>query len=277
MTYEPILWLDDPDCRDAHLTGNKAATLAQLRGRGYPVPDGFCVTVRALEDGIWREAAGHALGRLEPPWVVRSSSTSEDSADRAFPGLFTTVLDVPDIDSLLAAVETVVASLTSDAVASYVNHHEVSTQDIRMAVLVQTLVSATSAGVAFGRDPVTGEDVISVEANYGLGEPVVDGSIIPDSFQVTRAGTVTTRRLGTKRQKVVATTSRGRVKRVETSRLEQGSFVLTNNQVRDVAELVQRLERDMAHPVDVEWAFRGEELVLLQARPITTTGRREVM
>lgn len=246
--------------------------LARLRQRGHPVPDGFCVTTDALADGAtdWREQVDAALRRLSPPWVVRSSSTAEDSQGLAFPGLFTTVLDLPDGRSVHEAIETVRNSVGGGAVAAYASHHGFDASSIRMAVLVQPLVVASAAGVAFSRDPVSGADRVVIEANYGLGETVVDGSVTPDAYVVEPDGAIGDRRLGSKRQKVVATTAAARVRRVETSELERASSVLTDAQVHAVATLTRQLAAEIGQPVDVEWALAGDELVLLQARPITT-------
>lgn len=246
--------------------------LARLRQRGHPVPDGFCVTTDGLARGeaAWRDEVDAALQRLSPPWVVRSSSTVEDSHGLAFPGLFTTVIDLADARSAREAIETVRRSSTAPAVAAYARHHGVDVAAIMMAALVQPLVVATAAGVAFSRDPVTGANHVLVEANYGLGETVVDGSVTPDACTVDTDGSISARRLGSKRQKVVATTAAARVRRVETSELERASSVLTDAQAQAIADLTRRLASETGRPVDIEWALVGDDLHLLQARPITT-------
>jgi pyruvate,water dikinase len=272
MHRSNVYWLDDSRCRDAARVGNKGAMLARLRQRGHPIPDGFCITTEALADGeaAWRDDMETALRRLSPPWVVRSSSTAEDSAGLAFPGLFTTVLDLPDVRTVREAIQTVHRSANGPAVAAYARHHHFAVESIRMAVLVQPLVIASAAGVAFSRDPVSGADRVLIEANYGLGETVVDGSVTPDAYAVEPDGSIGERRIGSKRQKVVATTATARVRRVETSELERGSSVLTDAQVHAIANLVRRLAAELTHAVDVEWALVGGDLLLLQARPITT-------
>ena len=145
----------------------------------------------------WKDPVSTALLDLPAPWVARSSSTAEDSDGLAFPGLFSTVLDLADARSLLEAVETVRASLHADAVATYAFGNGVDPSTVQMAVLVQSLVSATSAGVALGfRHPVTGAPDVIIEANYGIGETVVDGSVTPDAITVDPDRTITERRLG---------------------------------------------------------------------------------
>lgn len=267
-----ILWLDDSRCCQPDLAGNKCATLARLRSRGYDVPDGFCVTTAAVSGGadVYREPVIEALRQLKSPWAARSSSTAEDSQGHAFPGLFTTLLDLADSNSLLAAIEKIDISTHSEVVRKYAEHLGVDPGTVEMAILVQSMVPATVAGVAFSRDPVSEEHRVVIEANYGLGETVVDGSVTPDSFTVGADGKVLARSLGSKRQKVVATTLDARVRRVDTSDLERSALVLDDEGVGAVAEVTRRLEGDLGYPVDVEWAFARDRLNILQARPITT-------
>ena len=273
MKRPTLSWLTDPDCQDPSLVGNKAATLAKLRERGYDVPDGFCLTISALEGdpSVWHEAVVEALRQLRPPWVARSSATAEDSNAHAFPGLFLTVLDLSDVRSVFEAIEQIHRSTQSDTVAVYAAHHHVETDLVRMAVLVQSLVPAEVAGVAFSRDPVTGKPSVVIEANYGLGETVVDGSVTPDSITIGQDGTIEDRHLGSKRQKVVTTTLGTRVRRLDTSELERSASVLSDDAARDIAQTVRDVEKDLATPVDVEWALAGGVLHMLQARPITAT------
>ena len=271
VTLPDVLWLDDPLCRDPSIVGNKCASLAQLRGRDYTVPDGFCVTIPALAGvaASWQAAVTEAVRRLPPPWVARSSSTAEDSEGLAFPGLFTTVLDLPDAPSLIEAITTVRASLDAAAVAVYACTNHVDPDAVRMAVLVQGLIPATSAGVAFSRHPRTGATQVVVEANYGIGETVVDGSVTPDSATINADGEIIDRRVGSKKEKLVATTSRARIRRLPTSELDRRATVLSDHQILRIARLARRLEQDMRRPIDMEWAYEADELWVLQCRPIT--------
>lgn len=266
-----MTWLDDPACRNAVVAGNKAATLARLRQRGYDVPDGFCVTPSTLHSGedVWRPAVTAALRKLRAPWAVRSSSSAEDSESAAFPGLFLTVLDLEDEPSVLEAIRTVRASRDTELVRKYANHHGIDPASITMSVLVQTLVVAEAAGVAFSFDPVSGAPDVTIEANYGFGETVVDGTVVPDTYWVSDDHVVR-HEIGSKRHKVVATTSAARIRRLATSKLEQSARVLDDEQAVAVAELTRRLEHDLRQPVDVEWAFERGRLHLLQSRPVTT-------
>jgi phosphoenolpyruvate synthase/pyruvate phosphate dikinase len=269
---QSVVWIEDDACTDPQLVGNKCATLAKLRARGFNVPNGFCITTAVLPLGaeIYGPAVRKALRRLQAPWAARSSSTAEDSRSLAFPGLFCTELGLTDVRSLLEAIRDIDISAKSTPVKEYAQHHGVDPASIKMAILVQGLVSATAAGVSFSRDPVTGADCVVIEANYGLGETVVDGSVTPDSITVSPKMEIVERIIGSKEQKVANTTREARVRRVPTSALERSASVLSDEAALEVARLTVDLEREIGVPVDVEWAFVEDELYLLQARPITT-------
>jgi phosphoenolpyruvate synthase/pyruvate phosphate dikinase len=271
LDSERAVWLRDPACRNPALVGNKAAALARIAQAGYRVPNGFCLTVPAMSGGraVWEPSAVAALTALRPPWAVRSSSASEDSQEAAYPGLVLTVLDVSDVVSALEAIDQVNASSDSDAVRAYASYHRAKESTVQMAVLVQELIVADTAGVAFTRDPLTGEPCVVVEANYGLGETVVDGSVTPDAYWVGPEHTVAQRHLGSKQEKIVATTLAGRVRRLPTSELERSAYVLNDEEAVCVADVARHLERELDCPVDMEWAFSRGELYVLQARPIT--------
>jgi phosphoenolpyruvate synthase/pyruvate phosphate dikinase len=264
----PVLWLKDPGSQGRDLTGNKCATLALLADLGYDVPDGFCVTTDAISAGpeAYREAVVEALARLQSPWVARSSATVEDAAGHRFPGLFSTQLGLDREGSLLQAIEEVGAS-ASAVVKAYAERLGVDPTAIRMAVLVQSLVPATVAGVAFSRDPVSGQKRVVIEANHGLGTTVVEGSVEPDRFLVGAGGEVS-RSLGSKRRKAVFAPGSG-VIRVETSDAERSSLALDDGHAALVATAARRLEADLGYPVDVEWALADGRLRVLQARPFS--------
>jgi pyruvate,water dikinase len=267
-----VVWLDDLLCRRPELTGGKAATLARLQGGGFDVPAGFCVTTQALSAGagFYGERVAEELQRLQAPWVARSSATAEDSSAGVFPGLFATVLGIDEPGSLLGAIQQIVASAQSGAMRSYADPLGIELETVQMAVLVQSLVPASLAGVSFSRNPVDGERRVIVEASYGLGEAVVDGSVIPDRFEVSADGEILKRSLGSKREKVIAGPPGSQVRRVATSDLERVRFALCDRRVLAVADLSRELEAFLGHPVDVEWAFAGDRLLTLQARPIVS-------
>jgi pyruvate,water dikinase len=270
VSSDCVLWLDSEACRSPAAVGNKCARLAILRQGGHIVPDGFAVTASCLRSGGWEGEVAQALIDLAPPWVVRSSSTAEDSGGGAFAGIFATVAGLADPAMVLAAVEEVGTSIDGIQVTAYARARDIDPGSIEMGVLVQTLVEPSVAGVAFSRDPVTGAEETVIEANYGLGETVVDGSVVPDGVRLGIDGEIINRRLGRKTQKAVFSSARSGLERVPTSLADRKRHALSDREARRVGKLTRRLEVEIGEPADVEWAFVAAKLYLLQCRPITS-------
>src|SRR5919201_4865711 len=187
-----ILPLDTLTRADAHRAGAKAATLGDLAHAGFPVPDGFVLTIdahvrflasHALHRGSSMETAAAApvpqdvveavlaaAARFDAvPVAVRSSAVTEDLPGASFAGQYETVLDVRGPDALLDAVRHCWASAFSARMAAYRARRQRGGQH-GMALLVQRLVPAEAAGVAFTIDPVTGDGAVTViNAVRGLG------------------------------------------------------------------------------------------------------------
>ncbi|MBB2947589.1 pyruvate,water dikinase [Actinoplanes lutulentus] len=162
---------------DAGLVGGKAAALGEMIRAGENVPDGFVVTTDAHRQGtIPRDAIDAAYNELGGGAVaVRSSATAEDLPGASFAGQHDTFLDVTDIDNLLAAIAKCWDSVRTPRAVAYRETHDVD--EPLMAVIVQRMVQASTAGVLFTADPVTGcRTSMLVEAANGPGTGVVDGT-----------------------------------------------------------------------------------------------------
>jgi pyruvate,water dikinase len=239
-----VLPLDSLAEGAASRVGGKAATLASLARAGFPVPDGFVVGPEAdVESTRVRAKISEALEALGGGAVaVRSSARSEDLADASFAGQYESVLGAQGIDALCAAIRTVRASAATSRVERYRADRSAGEAE-SIPVLVQTMVPAETAGVAFTADPLTGaRDVTVVSAVPGLGDRLVGGQEQPDEWAVRNG---------------VATPTR------TPPRASEPELVLA------VAELVRRVEAVTGVPQDVEWAAAGGKIFLLQARPMT--------
>jgi rifampicin phosphotransferase len=172
------------------LLGTKAASLARLTGAGFPVPPGVVVSAAAAAN--WDQAQAQlrtVAAELDGPdqrFAVRSSATAEDLADASYAGQYETVLDV-GLDELPDAVRQVLDSAASARVAAYRQAHlqaapaNSSGAEAGMAVLVQVMVPADAAGVAFTANPLTGDrDEVVISAVPGLGERLVAGQATGD-------------------------------------------------------------------------------------------------
>jgi pyruvate,water dikinase len=249
-----VFGLDDEAATDAGRAGQKAANLGRLSRLGFPVPPGIVVStsgvdrIRArgtvpddLHDRL--TVALQALGG--GPVAVRSSGSAEDLPGASFAGQYETVLGVDGVDAVERAVMRCATSAHSPRVAAYVAGRvtEADAAGPPMAVLVQGMVPADAAGVAFTADPVTGDrDEVLVSAVPGLGERLVGGEATPEEWRV-RGGDA--RRIGGPARAIDA------------------------EDAARVGALAAAVEAAFGGPQDVEWAIAGSELFLIQARPIT--------
>jgi pyruvate,water dikinase len=250
-----VVDLDAALACDPALTGGKAATLAELRRAGFPVPEGLVVTVPAmagipagepgdrpvLPDGVRRSLRALVAERPDASWAVRSSAVGEDSAVASFAGLYESYLDVRGASALEVAVVDCWRSARRSRVAGY--RADVGVPDAGMAVLVQRYVAAEIAGVALGADPVTGcRDTVVVTAVRGAGASLVGGVTVPDEWAV------------------VAGEARCR---------HSGAAALTAAGACAVAELLRTMQAHRHLPQDLEWAMVDGKITVLQLRPMT--------
>ncbi|MBF6445320.1 phosphoenolpyruvate synthase [Nocardia farcinica] len=212
--------------------------------------------------------AAHELGPGTPV-AVRSSAVGEDSAAASFAGMNVSHTNVRGDHALLTAVVDCWASLFTPRVVTYRARRGITTRPA-MAVVVQRMVAADRAGVAFTADPSTGRrDRVVVDAARGLGEIVVSGATEPDTYIVDAADArLLDTRLGTQTHRIVSGPDGDRHETVPES--ERGTPVLGEDQVRAVARLALAVQKHHGGiPQDVEWAFDGDDLWLVQARPVT--------
>ena len=280
-----VLDLAQLSADDLAAVGGKAANLGELIRAGFDVPPGFCITTEAyrlavrgttVEAGTGTDAAAaraavlgapfpesvaaavrDAYARLESgtdgPVAVRSSATAEDLPGASFAGQQDTYLNVTGIDDVLDAVQRCWASLWTDRAVAYRAAQGIDGAAVALAVVVQRMVDAESAGVLFTADPVTGRRRQAVlDAARGLGDAVVSGAVDPDHFVVdTGTGRILDRRRG-----------------IPT---DDGAASLTDTQVRALASLGDRVEVAFGSPQDIEWAVDEDgHPWLTQSRPITT-------
>ncbi|MDP8922674.1 MAG: PEP/pyruvate-binding domain-containing protein, partial [Chloroflexota bacterium] len=181
-----------------------------------------------------------------------------------------TYLNVAGAEAVIAAVERCWASAVSERTRAYRRQHGLAVAGVRLAVLVQLLVPADVSGAAFSANPLTGsrEEVV-VNASFGLGESIVGGTVTPDTYVVRKGDLAVLRRdVGDKARMTILVP--GETADVDVPRLLRRRPALDDRQASSVARLALDLETAMGWPVDIEFAFKGGELYLLQCRPITT-------
>jgi pyruvate,water dikinase len=205
--------------------------------------------------------------------AVRSSATGEDGADASFAGMNATFTNISGEEELLDAVQRCWASLFGPRVVAY-RASRGFTMDPAMAVVVQTMIASERAGVAFTADPTTdAEDRVVVEGAFGQGEVVVSGSVEPDTYVVSKeSGEILSRRIGYKSFKIIRGAD-GSDLNVELPEADRQAQVLSDDEVRVIADIAVRSERHSGCPQDTEWAIAGGKTWIVQTRPITTLHR----
>lgn len=260
-----IVQLTDLSPGDAARAGSKATNEAELRRAGFTVPYGIVLTTEAFEHFLAAnnltpdsppktiaaaaipadiaEALQRALAAMgDEPLAVRSSAIAEDLPGASFAGQYETILNVRGAKALEEALLRCWASVFNPHVVAYRQQHGLGMGS--MAVLIQRLVQADVAGVAFTANPVTGDrDEVVINAVRGLGERLVSGEASPDEWTVKGQD-------------------------VQYRRSPEGA--IEADQARAIADMARRVESHFGAPQDIEWALADGQLYVLQARPITT-------
>jgi len=201
---------------------------------------------------------------------MRSSALGEDMAGTSFAGQYRSELNVSR-DSLLDAYKEVVASKYTPHAMSYRLHRGIRDEDVAMCVGCMVMVHPRSAGVLYTRNPLdVRDDSIWINSVWGLAKAVVDGTVAPDLFVVSRKPVfrLVRREVATKEYKFVCDPEEG-VQRVETSQQERASPSLTEDQALALAGIGSRLEDYYGSPQDIEWAIGADgSITVLQCRPL---------
>jgi pyruvate,water dikinase len=236
------------------VAGGKGAALAKLAAQ-FPVPAFFVIPADSFDEAGLKadakpqlDAALNALGA--GPFAVRSSGREEDGADSAHAGQFETELNVaaPDV---AAAAHRVWKSGFSETLAQYRQAKGLSGAPQPPAVVVQVMVKARAAGVAFSADPVSGDHSVAiVSAILGLADKLVGGEVDGDSYRIGADG------------------------QTHEADIVGKAPVLSEAQRAEVAAMARRSEAYFGLPQDIEWAFDERGLHMLQSRPITTLDSR---
>lgn len=275
-----LLWLGDPKSFDVAVAGGKAANLSRLARLYHRVPDGFTIPVALfneahpleirseIEGAISDLMACHSLPELVA--AVRSSAVDEDGEAASFAGQHETYLNIVGADSIIEAVTRCWESARSERALEYRRRQGLSVEGLHLAVLVQQLVASDVSAVVFSANPITGNrDEILINASWGLGESIVGGTVTPDTFVVRKSDLAITGRIIVNKQRMSVSVPGG-TREVDVPRFLRDQASLNDEQVIEMAQLTLTLEATMSYPVDMECAYAGGKLYLLQCRPITT-------
>ncbi len=219
--------------------------------------------------------------------AVRSSATAEDLPEASFAGQQETYLNVTGKQDLVEAVKGCYASLFTDRAIAYRQEKGFEHMKVALSAGVQKMVRSDKAGsgVMFTIDTETGFDkVVMINAAWGLGETVVQGTVNPDEYAVFKPlldddelEPIVDRTIGGKKHKMVYGKRGNDTRTVKTAKKEQERAVLANDEILMLARWGVTIERHYGKPMDIEWAKDGEsgELFIVQARPETVQSQKE--
>ncbi|MCU4750645.1 pyruvate, water dikinase [Halobacteria archaeon AArc-curdl1] len=235
----------------------------------------------ALESAVLERYAdlGDELGIDDPEVAVRSSATAEDLPEASFAGQQETFLNVAGETELLESIKHCFSSLFTDRAIVYRENNDFDHFDVKLACAVQKMGRAdlASSGVLFTLDPDTGfNGVVTIEAAYGFGEPIVQGVVDPDRYTVFKPTTgIVEKELGGKSQRMVRRNGGTKLESVPEDRREQ--FALSDDRIRELTRYATRIEDHFETPQDIEWLVDGDldELFVVQTRPETVHGAAE--
>lgn len=216
-----------------------------------------------------RDPESKYLGRsYVPALAVRSSATIEDSQTNSFAGAFYTALNVRSQKSLRGSILKCWASLGGRPLTRKYQLSQDS-NSLSMAIVVQKMIAADVAGVAFSSIPER-RGVVHIEAVWGLGKGVVDGVVNPDSIMVDPIAGRIDYRVGSKELKFVTVETNGTA-REETTNQERHARCLSDEQVLSLGRGCRKAEEAFGFPLDIEWAQKDGEILYLQARPVVAS------
>ncbi len=262
--------------------------IAALKGADTATLNTVCSQIRealikqrcpdALQDQI-----GAAYRQLSAqgkhPVAVRSSATSEDSADASFAGLQDTYLWVRNEKAMLEAVKLCWASLYNAESVNYRLRLGLPEAQLAMAVVIQRMVNSYCSGVMFTRSPLTGDrSVITMEGSWGLGSAIVSGEVTPDKFVVNKITREISRRDIASKGIAHVPAPDGGILEQEVAADLQSVPCLQDAQILALAEIAKQVEKHYGKPQDIEWALDQEgNILLLQSRPETVWATKDAV
>ena len=288
--------------------GGKATNMARMETLGVPVPPWLCLSTRAFDRFIEKNrlydrlsptedlaafeayvenlflsfplpeevgsAVCEALGRMNLSDVflaVRSSGNDEDSAAHSFAGQYSSFLYQKGFQRLSESIRKCWASGFSERAIAYRQKHGLPMDSIKVAVILQQMIDADTAGVAFSRNPIhpLDREHVVIDAVYGLGEGLVSGRLDADHYEVHRDTKEVGRHIVNKDEAYRQAEEGGVVLEPVAVDLQEQP-ALTEEQARTIAKTLITLEDSLGAPQDCEWAYDSAgELFFLQTRPIT--------
>ncbi len=205
--------------------------------------------------------------------AVRSSATAEDLPEASFAGQQRTFLNMKGKKDVLKAVKGCWASLFEPRAIFYREQKHFDHMKVGLAAVVQKMVNSESAGVAFTVDPISqDENVMTIEAAYGLGEAVVSGQVTPDTYLVNKNTLEIIKKHITEQTWKYVRSKEGN-KKVDVEKEKQKAQKLSDEKIKELAKICIDIEKHYGYPQDIEWALENNKLYIVQSRAITTLNK----
>ncbi len=319
MSILPIIVeFKDIDKNDTPLVGGKGANLGEMTKAGFPVPNGFAITIHAYDafltenditkkiydtlsvidvndpaqlndasrkiqklivngkipDEIVKDiisAYKKLSGRFKKALVaVRSSATAEDVGATSFAGQQESYLDVYGEANLLIKIKECWASLFTARSIYYRVENKIKHESVKISVVVMKMVQSEVSGVMFSINPVKNDkDTIVIESVWGLGEMIVQGEVVPDTYYVQKdTFAILSKEISD--QKIQLIRKNGKPEEAEVPKRNREKQKITDEEVVELAKLSDKLQKHYYFPQDTEWAKEGGKLYIVQTRPVTT-------
>jgi phosphohistidine swiveling domain-containing protein len=290
-----ILDASTPDSILKTQAGGKAYNLYRLQKAGAPVPDWIVVSINAFEQFLRQPPSLEKLTHEEieevflktplPPglqeellsrlaggiYAVRSSGVGEDSNEHSFAGQFSSYLFQEGQEQISQSIKRCWASAFTERARSYREERGLSHQAIKIAVVIQKMIEADVAGVAFSRNPIQiwARDEVLVSAVYGAGEGLVSGELEADNFYLECSEfKVKKKDIAPKTHQLIRYSQGGTVK-TSVPLDKQTVPCLSEVDLKRLGQVVKKMEESLGGPQDIEWVIEKGELFIVQARPIT--------
>lgn len=270
-----VLSLRDAGAASVELSGGKGASLSRLITHGILVPPGFVITTKAHEKGMDTELEAEIIAAFDNLGVervaVRSSAVAEDSETASWAGQLDTFLNVTKAQ-LTEAIQKCWASIGSKHAETYADEHNIAAKQRTVAVVVQAMVDSDISGVLFTANPVTeNRDEILIEAVWGLGEMLVQGTVTPESLVVDKSANILNHEPSLQNRKLVYKDGKNQEQDIMPT-----NRVLSDKLLRALVQLAQQVEAYYKTPQDIEWAISRDKIYIVQSRPITTLKSPEI-
>jgi pyruvate, water dikinase len=313
-----VAFFKDIDKHDIAIAGGKGANLGEMVNAGFPVPNGFAVTVASYElfldhnkfsdeiqailaatdsdnaDELQKasekiekivakgEVPAEVIQQVSKAYkklsgmfsqalvAVRSSATAEDLPGMSFAGQQATYLNVKGTNNLLLAVRDCWSSLFTARAIFYREQNKIPHAKVKISVIVQKMVQSDVSGVMFTVDPVTNDkDRIIIEGVWGLGEMMVQGSVVPDHYVVQKdTFAILSKEISDQSIQLIRKGQDNIETEVPKKWREHPK--LTDKEIVKLAKIGAALQKHYYYPQDIEWAKEDDELYIVQARPVTT-------